>query len=243
MELRGKRIVITGCTSGIGLEMVRQLHAANKVIGVSRSEEKLERLSREFGSIDIFSGDLACKADLEAVADSISRHYDSIDLLINNAAIQNAERFDSEDFCYDSIGPEIELNFTAVCRLCYLLLPLLNKESRSIIANVNSGLGLAAKTSSAVYCGTKGALDLFSQSLGYQLEQTNVKVLQGFLPLVDTPMTKGRGSGKMKAEDAVEGILKGVEQELSRCYIGKVGLLNFLLRLTPSLARKIMKKI
>jgi uncharacterized oxidoreductase len=40
-------------------------------------------------------------------------------------------------------------------------------------------------------------MNSFSQSLEYQLEETNIKVIQSFLPLVDTPMTKGRGTGKM----------------------------------------------
>ena len=108
--------------------------------------------------------------------------------------------------------------------------------------NVNSGLALAPKTSSAVYCATKAALNSFSNSLGYQLEKTNIRVLQAFMPLVDTPMTEGRGAGKITAAEAAETLLNGLTREDPITDVGKVRLLRILLRLSPNLARKIMKR-
>jgi short-subunit dehydrogenase involved in D-alanine esterification of teichoic acids len=123
-----------------------------------------------------------------------------------------------------------------------LLLPALAHNNKAAILNINSGLALAPKTSSAIYCATKGALNIFSQSLRYQLEDTNINVHQAFLPLVDTAMTVGRGENKVTAEEAARAIIQGLEKNIQDHDIGKVKLLRVLLRLAPSMAQKIMKK-
>jgi short-subunit dehydrogenase involved in D-alanine esterification of teichoic acids len=119
----------------------------------------------------------------------------------------------------------------------------LNHVNEAVILNVNSGLGLSPKTNSAVYNATKGALNIFSQSLRYQLEDTNIIVQQVFLPLIDTQMTKGRGKNKMTAKNACYAILEGLTKGILDHDIGKVKMLRLLLRIAPSMAQKIMKKI
>jgi len=241
MKLNGKRVVITGGTSGIGYEIVNQLHSSNEIIVLSRSSSKLNALSEAFNDVITYPVDLANLKDIEVTADAIVKKFGSIDLLINNAASQHTPTFLDDDFCYESIAKEVNLNFTSICCLSYLMLPALLHESKSVILNINSGLGLVPKTSSAVYCGTKGALNLFSQSLGYQLENTNINVQQAFLALVDTAMTVGRGKNKLTAEDAASMIIHGVEHDVAENNIGKVKLLRTLLRISPSLAKRILK--
>lgn len=241
MKVNGKRIVVTGGTSGTGYEIVKQLHSENELIVISRSSSKLEEITNEFTNITTFQADLADLKQVEATADLIVKKYESIDILINNAASQHTPTLLDDDFNYDSIPREIALNFTCICSLSYLLLPVLMHESKSVILNVNSGLALVPKTSSAVYCGTKAAMNLFSQSLAYQLEQTNISVQQAFLALVDTNMTRGRGKNKLTAVEAANRIIRGIEQDVTENNIGMVKLLRALLRLSPALARRILK--
>lgn len=240
MNLDGKTIVLTGATSGIGKEMARMLAPSNKVIAVGRDRSKLDELANELG-VETVCADLSDSTDVEQAADLIVKRFPCVDLLINNAAVQYVPRFLDDSFSYELIQREIQINFTSICQLTYLLLPALLQGSPSIILNVNSGLGLAPKTSSAIYCGTKGALNLLSLSLGYQLEDKGIKVLQAFLPLVDTPMTQGRGTGKVTPSYAAEKIIHGIEKERSANDIGKVPILRMLLRVWPRLGLKIMK--
>lgn len=242
MRLKGKCIVVTGGTSGIGREFAAQLYRQNRLIVVARDEEKLGRLASEFPGITVLQADLAISSDVEAVADAIVKRFGSIDLLINNAAVQYCPTFLDDEFRYETIAREITINLTSVCSLSYLLLPALLHREEAAILNVNSGLALAPKTTSAVYCASKGGLNIFSQSLRYQLEQTNIRVLQAFLDLVDTPMTQGRGKHKMSPTVAAQRIIRGVERNIPDNNIGKVGLLRLLLRLSPTLARRILKK-
>ena len=242
MSFKDKTAVITGGTSGIGYEMVRILEPYNKVLVVARQSPRLETLQAEFPSIDIYPADLSKPKEYEALADRIIKDHSHIDVLINNAAVQNTPTYLSDEFSYDSMIPEIHLNFTSVCALSYLLLPaLLNEKREAVIVNINSGLALAPKTGSAIYCATKGGMNVFSQSLGYQLEHTNIRVMQAFLPLVETPMTEGRGSGKISAQNAAFDIILGIEKGVSVENIGKAKILRFLLAVAPKLARKIMK--
>lgn len=242
MKVNNKRIVITGGTSGIGYEMTKNLHSDNEVIVISRSSSKLNKLSQEFDSIITYQADLSKAGDIEAVADLIGKRFKSIDILINNAASQYTLVFMDKEFRYENISYEIALNFTSICSLTYLLLPVLLHHEKAVIMNVNSGLALSPKTSSAIYCATKGALNIFSQSLSYQLEKTNISVQQAFLELVDTSMTKGRGKNKMSAETAAKQIIYGIERNIQNHNIGKIKLLRMLLRLAPSIAQRIMKK-
>ena len=242
MLIEGKRIVITGGSSGIGLETLKQTYEKNELVVIARNKQRLDELKSQYKKIDIFNADFSNIDETKEVAGKILNKYEQVDILINNAAVQYTPKFLDPDFDYESIQKEITTNFTSLCGLIYLLLPAMLKDSRSIILNINSGLGLTPKANSAIYCGTKGAMNIFSQSLRYQLEETNVKVLQAFLPLVDTPMTEGRGTGKISSEEAVKRIIAGLEKEFPENDIGKVKLLRFLLRIFPAVAKNILKR-
>ncbi|MDO6428577.1 SDR family NAD(P)-dependent oxidoreductase [Thalassotalea sp. 1_MG-2023] len=242
MKLKNRRIVITGGTSGIGYQLVKQLFSANELIVIARDQYKLNALREKFSGITTLKADLARPTETKAVAEKIVNEYQYIDLLINNAAVQYCQHFIDDTFLTQQIIDEVNVNLTSVCMLTHQLLPTLLHQEKAIILNVNSGLALAPKTSSAVYCATKAALNNFSQSLRYQLAKTNIQVQQVFLPLVDTPMTTGRGVKKLSVEQAAYQILTGLENEVLEHALGKVKLLKLLLRFTPSIAKNIMKK-
>lgn len=245
MSFYNKRIIITGGTSGIGLALVKKLAVNNHITVISRKGLLPTQLLNAQHSIQLYHADLANKADIESVVDKIQQQESAIDVLINNAAVQCTPEFLATDFNYDSIQTEVNVNFTAVCHLTYLCLPLLLAAEKGEILNVNSGLALAPKRSSAIYCATKSALDSFSRSLAYQLADTNVAVRQVFLPLVQTAMTEGRVLGKysakLQADDVATQIINGIVQEKSVHDIGKVRFLRLLNYLFPPLAQRIMK--
>ena len=242
MNLNKKRIVITGGTSGIGYQMVKYLQSNNEIIVISKNENRLVALSKEFENVVTYQADLSKLEEVESVAKLISEKFQSIDVLINNAAVQYTPTFIDDAFDYANINHEVMINFTSICSLTYLLLPALTHQNKAVILMINTGLALAPKTTSAIYCATKGALNNFTQSLRYQLENSNISVQQAFLELVETGMTAGRGSNKMSAEDASGIIIKGLKNDVLEHDIGKVKLLRLLLRLAPSVAKKIMKK-
>lgn len=242
MQIVGRTIVITGATAGIGRELVAQLSSANKVLALGRDQEKLDALKKDFPSISIYQIDLAQLGELPECCRQLVDERGVIDVLINNAAMQFAPQFHAADFSADRLKEEVNCNFTAICLLIHGLLPALKQASSGVVLNINSGLAIAPKTNGAVYCATKSALDSLSTSLSYQFEGTSIKILQAFLPMVDTEMTRGRGKGKLSAAKAAEQIIRGLAAENPRYYIGKVKVLALINRIYPHLAKKIMKQ-
>ncbi|KZN44170.1 SDR family oxidoreductase [Pseudoalteromonas luteoviolacea] len=243
MNLRNKVIIITGGTSGVGRQLVALMCENNTVIVIARHTVRLTELDNAHQNIHVFSADLSDSTQYKDLVQKIQLRFPVVDVLINNAAVQNTQTFTDTNFKYETIAQEINVNFNAICSLPYLLLPnLKNANEQAIILNINSGLALVPKKSSAVYCASKAAMDIFSQSLNYQLEHTNISVLQAFLPLVDTPMTQERGASKLSSEQAAAEIIKGLEKQVPINNIGKVKLLRILTTLTPPLARKLLKR-
>lgn len=241
MKLSGKHIVITGAASGIGLALLQHLEEENSISVICRPSTGLDALRASYQDVSVYEADFSDISQVERAADKIIKGGKVVDLLINNAAIQHTPYLIDDDFRYETIRQEIDVNFTSICVLTYLLMPALLQSEQSTILNMNSGLGLEPKTSSAVYCATKGALNIFSKSLAHQLEDTSVNVRQVFLPLVDTAMTRGRGRGKLSVEVAVEKIIRGLEGGRGDIDVGKVKALRIIQRLSPWAAQKIMK--
>ncbi|SDE58254.1 SDR family oxidoreductase [Kordiimonas lacus] len=239
-QLKDKTILVTGGTSGVGRALTERLRHENRVIVLGRNPEKLQALASTCPNVETIEADLA---NLNAVRSAIHniRDMGALDVLINNAAIQHTPLFTDPVFDPNSITEEISVNFTSICHLIHGLLPCLEAAGNARIININSALGLVPKTSSAVYCATKGALNILTQSLRYQLEGAGIQVQQAILPLVDTAMTTGRGSGKISAQDAAQAIIRGLEKDVPDNRVGKVKLLMILHRISPALAARILK--
>jgi len=237
MRLKDRTILITGGSSGIGQRLAEKLlEDGNRVIIASRSAQSKQ------GKMIAFNCDLGKKASVIALVDSLKEDGLRPHILINNAGIQCEPKFTEGNFDFNSIEREITVNFTAIAWLTSLLLPILMAHKSSSIVNISSGLALYPKSSSAIYCATKAALHNFSRSLRYQLEGTSISVHEAIMPLVDTPMTQGRGSGKISAQAAAEAIIEGLERDKEEIYVGKAKLLFLISRVSPKIAQKIMKK-
>ena len=241
MKLRSKTILVTGATSGIGRRLAERLAPDNHVIASGRTGGRADALTAALPELDFIAADLARRNDVAALAEAVLERT-PIDGFIHCAAVQNTPQLDDPLFDLDAAHDEVAINFTAFVHLTSVLLPTLKTRDGAFVLAVNSGLGLVPKRGSAVYCATKGALDIFCQSSRLQLADTPVRVMQAFLPLVDTPMTEGRGSNKLDADDVARRIAEGIEAGTLDNDIGKVKLLRAIRRASPALAQRIMAR-
>lgn len=241
-QIKGKHIVITGGTSGIGLELIKQLYPNNQITVLARPSERLSSLARSFPDLTIHQTDLSDLAQTKAAIQSLLAINRTIDVLINNAAVQYSPIFTDSEFDPNSVEVEVNTNLSSPILLIDGLIPLLQRSSSAMIININSGLGLVPKTTSAVYCATKGGLNIMSQSLHHQLAPLGIHVGQAFVPLVETPMTEGRGSDKILPQKAAADIISGIETKKRTNDIVRVKLFRVINRISPNLAARIMKK-
>lgn len=244
MQLYDKTILITGGTSGIGEALVRQLASRNRAILIlARNADKLARLTESLGNVHGWPCQLEDSTALAATVAEILSQYPDLSVVINNAGVQATPRLTDSDFRFDGIAEEININLTAPIQLCALTLPsLLARGEAAAYINLSSGLALAPKANAAVYCATKAGLLNFSRGLRLQLAETTIKVHAVLLPLVDTPMTDGRGSNKLSADEAATQIIEGVEQGEADIYVGKARWLPWLARLSPRLLSRVLSR-
>lgn len=236
---RPSKIVLTGATSGIGACLRERLLAqGHQVIAISRRASS----PRAAYGLDMLDCDMASTEGVRVVASRIVDAHGPIDCLINNAALQYAKPLTAIDFEPIQMIAEVNINLLAPALLTQVLLPALEAAGPgAAIVNISSGLAFYPKRETALYCATKAGLHSLSQSLRYQLEGSKIRVIEAILPLVATPMTEGRGHGKMSAEDAADAILDGITLGKSEIYIGKSKLLPLLSRIAPAIPRKILR--
>jgi uncharacterized oxidoreductase len=239
-----RTLIVTGASSGIGDALTRQLvSAGTRVIAVGRNRDALALLASSSTLILPEAFDLADTAGIDAFVDKVIRAYGPIDGLINNAAVQVETRFDASGYNAADIAQEIAINLTGPIAATRAVLPHLMQQQQPIVVNVTSGLAFVPKRTSAVYSATKAGLHLFSDALRAQHHGTALCVTEAILPLVDTPMTRGRGTGKISAEYTAAQIIAAMSKRQPQVWVGKARFLRPLLRLAPSVAARIMLKV
>ena len=242
MNLSNNTILITGGTSGIGLELLRQFYSLNnKIIVASSNPDNLNKLRTEFPHVSTVICDLGNTKSVRELLEHCLNTYPELNILINNAGIQyNYDWKDEEDGFY-KISRELKINLTSPLHLIYGMLPLLIKQKESAVINVSSALAFHPKRSAPVYCASKAALHNATKSLRYQLKVTSVKVFEIIPPLVDTPMTTGRGSGKLTPKELVDEFMPNFKRNKYESFIGKSKILRLLARFSPRLADNMLK--
>ncbi|QLC23075.1 SDR family NAD(P)-dependent oxidoreductase [Parasphingopyxis sp. CP4] len=241
MDLNNKSILITGSTDGIGRELANQLKATGaNVIICGRSAEKCAAAEQDgFRTIQCDLGTAeGCDALVASYGDA------TLDILINNAGTQVDAQIGA-DAPLDALEQEMFLNYHVPVRLIAGFMPKLEAAREAMIVNVTSGLALAPKASSPGYCASKAGLRSFTKSLRYQLDGKDIHVVEALPPMVDTAMTAGRGTARMKIspQDCAAEIVSGMRSNRANIFIGKTKLLKRVQRLSPGLADRIMSKM
>lgn len=164
----GAAVILTGASSGIGLELARLLvrkHGCT-VIGIARRAEKLTEIAGELGGSFLpHPMDVTDRAAWEALRARMEREGIVPDLLINNAGM--LPRFAAYPGAggAESVRQAAELNFFAQVVSCEVLLPLLRRSERGGIVNVASSAALAFLPGTAAYSAGKAASLAFTQCL------------------------------------------------------------------------------
>ena len=240
MKLENNKILITGATSGIGKALTERFCKLNNtIIAVGRNKIRLEELKKFDARITSFKCDINNLQEFNQLIAFIRKEHSDLNILINNAGIQYHQNLFEKTYTYHEIEHEISTNFIAPVKFIKALLPVLQNNDNAAIVNVSSGLAIVPKTKSAVYCGTKAAIHIFSKSLRYQLN--TVKVFEIIPPLVATEMTKGRGKGKITPQQLVDEFIKAFSKNKYEVNIYKVKLLRIINRISPKIADYIMK--
>lgn len=239
MDLKEKKVFITGGTSGIGLQLAKVLvEKGCRVIVCGRNEEKLLAIEKNCSGIITRHMDLT-KECTEDIFRHLMIEFDGIVILVNNAGVQ--ERYQWEDGFYNQAVNELKINYMAGVKMIDVFLQQRDIQKKAIV-NITSLLALFPKKSAPTYGASKAAMHVFTKSLRYQLQDTGVKIFEVLPPLVATDMTSIQSQeNKLSVTQCVHEIVDGIEKNRYEIRPGKAKKIAIIGRIVPGLVEHIMK--
>jgi uncharacterized oxidoreductase len=216
MQLSGNKILITGGASGIGLGLTeRFIKENNTVIVCGRRESALKQVKEKFPDLIYRVCDLSSEAERVHLFNWISENHSDLNVLVNNAGIQNWMKITDENF-YERSNEEIITNIIAPLHLATLFTKL---ESLKTIINVTSGLAFIPLAKVPVYSATKAFMRSFTLSLRHNLRDKGIEVIEMIPPALNTDLGgKGIHDGQPEVSDFIDSVftqLKNGNNELT----------------------------
>ncbi len=218
MKLTNNKILITGGASGIGLGLTeRFVQENNTVIICGRREAALKEVKDKFPSVITKVCDLSIEADRNELYHWISENHSDLNVLVNNAGIQNWMNISDNEF-YEKAVNEIDTNVLAPIHLTTLFLKL---KSLDTIINVTSGLAFVQLSKVPVYCATKAFFHSFTLSLRHLLKSRNIEVIEMIPPALNTDLGgKGLHDGQPPVSDFVNSIFQQMKEGKTELMFG-----------------------
>uniref|UniRef100_UPI00313AE4A8 SDR family NAD(P)-dependent oxidoreductase n=1 Tax=Dyadobacter sp. OTU695 TaxID=3043860 RepID=UPI00313AE4A8 len=124
MDLKNSTILITGGTSGIGLELVKQLtQQGSTIIVTGRKQEALNETKRRFPQVHVFQNDVSDPRDIKRLYEQVTQQFPDLNMIVNNAG--EMRLLDVQDTSRDleNITREIDINLTGTIRMVHHFLP------------------------------------------------------------------------------------------------------------------------
>ena len=208
MELSNNKMLITGGATGIGLGLTERFLANNNtVIICGRREEALLAVAEKHPQVITRVCDLSQEKERIALHDWLLANHSDLNVLVNNAGVQNWMNIGDPDFSTRAAG-EIETNIVAPLHLITLLSGL---PSLRTIMNVTSGLAFVQLTKVPVYCASKAFFHSFTVSLRHLLSPKGIEVIEVIPPALNTDLG---GKGLHDAHPSVNAFIDAIFQQL-----------------------------
>lgn len=225
----GRRVLITGASSGIGAALARELAARGDTVGlVARREDRLREVlddcRRTVPASQMWVADLADPEATDGVAAAALDAFGTVDVLVNNAAVPGVRAVEQLDPA--TVERVMQVNLHAPVRLTLALLPAMLEQGRGTIVNVSSLGGRLGILREAAYCASKFALCGWSEALALDLWDTPVQVRLIIPGPVDTEIWDRPGEehavyegDKVPAEEVAVGIAAAIDSDAFEHYL------------------------
>jgi short-subunit dehydrogenase len=194
----GKVVVITGASSGIGLETALAVgEAGGKVILVARTREKLEEVAKKItdsgGEAYAHPADLTDVDDIERATKEILDQHERVDILLNNAgrSIRRSVKYQYDRF--HDFERTMNLNYFGALKMILAFLPGMRERKEGHIINISSYSVQMNTPRFAAYAASKQALDQFSRCIASEIIEDKVHITTIHMPLVRTAMIAPTG--------------------------------------------------
>jgi NAD(P)-dependent dehydrogenase (short-subunit alcohol dehydrogenase family) len=198
-RLKGKRALITGGTTGIGLEAAREFVAEGSRVAITgRNPATLDAARKELGSnVLVIASDAANVADQKRVAEVVNKEFGGLDILFVNAGI--AELRPLENTTEQDFDRSMNINFKGPFFLIQALLPLFAKGASIVLTtSINANIGMPNTT---VYGASKAALLSLARTLSGELASRGIRVNAISPGPIETPLYGKLGLSEKQAKE------------------------------------------
>jgi NAD(P)-dependent dehydrogenase (short-subunit alcohol dehydrogenase family) len=176
MNLKGKVALVTGAGSGIGTAIAERFVADGARICITgRRKEMLEKVAKSLptGSVVICQGDVSKQEDVKHMVEMTTKFGGKLDVLVNNAGINNPAPIDKLDLkLWEQV---IAVNLTGPFLLMKEVIPHMIKEGGGSIINIASLGGLRCLPSMPAYCSSKAGLIMLTQQAALEYGRKNIR--------------------------------------------------------------------
>jgi NAD(P)-dependent dehydrogenase (short-subunit alcohol dehydrogenase family) len=192
-KVRGRRVLITGGSSGIGKAVAQKVAAAGaKVLICARNEAELEATRKEIadagGICHAYSADLSEQKNCDELVQKVLADHGGVDILINNAGRSIRRAIASSYDRFHDFERTMQLNYFGSLRLIMGFLPGMTERHRGHIINISSIGVLTNAPRFSAYVSSKAALDAFSRCAQAEFSDNGINFTTINMPLVKTPM-------------------------------------------------------
>jgi len=175
INLKNKKILITGATGGIGKNIVEKFYSLGaKIVASGTNEEKLINLKEKFPEIMTLKFKLEEHNKIESFIDTVSKNLDGLDILINNAGItldNISIRLTEENW-----KKVLDINLTSSFLMCKHAIKKMLKYKYGKIINITSIVGHTGNLGQANYAASKAGIIGFSKSLAIEYAKKNINI-------------------------------------------------------------------
>lgn len=249
MDLSNNTILITGGSSGIGLQMAKEfLKRNNKVIITGRNAEKLQKVKDQLNGVITIKSDVGNPEEIKKLYQQIEKEFPGLNILINNAGIMRTINLQHHKLSDSDLTKELDVNVKGTMLMNDAFLPLLKGKKNAATVIVTSGLAFTPLPISPIYCASKAALHSYSLSLRQQLRNTTTKVFELAPPATDTELLSQfheedmKGTTPMPLEDMVGVFLRSFSKDRYEICPGQSSQLKIMSRFFPGFIHKILSR-
>ena len=175
MNLKDKKVIITGATGGIGNSLVKKFSENGSIIlATGTNEEKLKNLKFNFNNIEVERFKLDEHQNIENFIETASKKLNGIDILINNAGITLdglSIRLPEENW-----KKVLDINLTSTFLMCKFAIKKMLKNKSGKIINITSIVGHTGNLGQANYAASKAGIVAFSKSLAIEYAKKNINI-------------------------------------------------------------------
>ncbi len=189
MNLKNKKVLITGATGGIGGSLIKKFYNLGcLVLATGTNEEKLSRLKKEYPNILIEKFKLDEHDKVEDFVEKTDKKLDGLDILINNAGItldNLSIRLTEENW-----KKVIDVNLTSTFLMCKFAIKKMLKNKYGKIINITSIVGHTGNLGQANYSASKAGIVAFSKTLAIEYARKNININCVSPGFIQTEMTE-----------------------------------------------------